>query len=211
MIRTPVATRAAAAPISAASATVFIGGAAGLGTGRRRGGLARRLELLKQPLGVFVRRRLQQADGARHVLRHAEAGRVAPRERDARPGLAFVGGRLEVIQDAFAVDGHLSVDAALIDRLERALRRLAEGGGFPDQHWHRFTAAALAEQRGADRVALTGPRESREFRPQRCSVFAKCRLRGLTGGRSGSAPAEGGLSQLAERGGGLGRSLRGRA
>src|SRR5262245_1125464 len=97
-IGTPVATRAAAAPISAASAAVFIGGR-GLGAGRRGGGLAGGLELLKQPLGVFVGRRLQEADGARHVLRHAEPRRVASRERDARPGLAFVGGRLEVVQD----------------------------------------------------------------------------------------------------------------
>src|SRR4029453_18314166 len=45
----------------------------------------------------------------------------------------------------------------------RALRRLAERRGLPDQHRHCFTAAALTEQRGADRVVVARPRELREL------------------------------------------------
>src|SRR5439155_27001736 len=196
---TAAATAVAARPITAASATVFIV-ASGLGTNRRGwGGLGAGRDLLKQPLGVLVRRRLEEADRVGRVLRHAETGHIELRERDPGAHLPFVCGGLEVAQDPRIVGRNLAGSPTMVEILERCLSGLAERESLGGQHGHRFGATALPEQCPADRVVVPVLRQLRIFAPERGPIVSKRLLDGTPLGRCAPGLAERGLPQLDER------------
>src|SRR5262245_37058071 len=89
---------------------------ASLGELRRRG-----RELFEEAARVLVRRGLEQRDGARHVLRHADAARVEAGEREARAELTLGGRRLEVLEDPRVMRRELPGHALRVRDLERAL------------------------------------------------------------------------------------------
>src|SRR5262245_17037425 len=89
-----------------------------------------------------------------------------------------LGGRaLEIAQDPRIVGGQLAFDALLVQRLEQALRRLAERRGLEDEDRHGVGDASLPEQRLAHR-RIRDRGELGEALPEIGSVIAK----GLFGG-----------------------------
>src|SRR5439155_22788120 len=165
----------------------------------------------KKTLSVFVRRGPQEADGARRILRYAEACSVEPREGDPCAGPALLRRGLEVVQDPSIVREKQSLDPMVIEDLEEPLRRLAERRSLTDQYGHRLADAALPQERGADRVIVAVSSKFREFVPQPRPIVSERLLDCRTLGRPTRAPAKRGLPQLAERQLGLVDALVGRA
>jgi len=92
------------------------------------------------------------------------------------------------------------LDAVVVERLEESLRRFAERRGLADQHSHGLATPALPEQRRADRIVGPGSRQLRELTPEREPMVPKRLLGGLALGRRAPAPAQRGLTQIAEHG-----------
>src|SRR5262249_59986216 len=104
---------------------------------------------------------------------------------------APLGGRvLEVRENACVVRRQLAVDALVVERFEQTLSRLAERRGFANQHGHRLGGAALAQQRGAERL-ITLASKAGVVQPQPRAIVGERLLDRLSFRRRPARPAGG--------------------
>src|SRR5262249_46295362 len=114
--------------------------------------------------------------------------------------LAFGRGSLEIAQDPRVVRKDLAWSPARVDAFQRHLRRLADRGGFRDEHGHPLAGGALGGRPPADRVIVAGLHQFRVVAPEPGPIISERLLDGAPLRRGATDFAERSLPELGERG-----------